>query len=110
MEISDLIRSKRKAARLSQRALADILQLSRSAVAQWEGGDTVPKAENMVILKALLNINDVVEPSPSAPYGGQLVDDPDELAWLNFWRSMTDERRMMVTELLHIGLPSRKIA
>ena len=108
MEISDLIRAKRKERGLSQRALADLLQVNNSAVAQWELGTTLPTNANMTALRALLGIGEAVQVSPDAPYPGKLVDDPDKLAWLAFWDSMSDERRRTVTELLHIGLPSRK--
>lgn len=107
MEIADLIRTARKAAKLSQAKLAEELGVNKSAVAQWELGNTIPTDVNMSALKAVLSIADKIEPSPTAPYGGQIVEDPDELALLRFWRSLTAEKKRAVVDLLHIGRPIR---
>ena len=108
MEIGELIRRKRQEKGLSMRVLASSLGVHHSAVGHWESGLALPTNANMSALKAVLGIHETVEVSGEAPYRGKLVDDPDELAWLEFWRSLTRERKMMVTDLLHVGLPVRK--
>ena len=108
MEIGELIKLKRKEQRITQRVLASELGVAHSAVAQWELGVTLPTSANMAALKVILGIGGTVQSSAGSPYEGELVDDPDELAWLNFWRSLTRERKVMVTDLLRIGLPVRK--
>lgn len=107
MEIKDLIRSARKAKGLSQAALAEQIGVNKSAVAQWELGSTRPNEDSMAALKLILSIEDHISPVGSSPYNGQLVEDPDELALLKFWRSLSVEKRRAVVELLHIGLPIR---
>src|SRR5579859_2701754 len=37
------------------------------------------------------------------PLLGQFVDDPDELAWLNFWRELLPEERPTVLKMLRIS-------
>lgn len=56
MKLADVIRAARKDKRLSQRALAARLQVSPSAVAQWELGTTTPSIESRVDLAAELQI------------------------------------------------------
>ncbi|ASL39494.1 hypothetical protein CBI36_02860 [Acetobacter oryzifermentans] len=106
MELKDLIRAARKAKGLSQAALADLLHVNKSAVAQWELGSTRPTNESMAALKSVLSIGEQISPVGSAPYAGEIVEDPDELALLRFWRSLSIEKRRAVVELLHIGRPS----
>lgn len=107
MEITDLIRIARKEKKLSQAALADLIGVNKSAVAQWETGVTRPSNENMAALRSILSLSDKIEPVGSAPYAGEIVEDPDELALIRFWRSLTDEKRRAVIDLLHIGRPIR---
>lgn len=103
MKPGDIIKAARNKAGLSQRALAALLKITPSAVAQWEIHDTVPTQDNWTALRSILSIPDKIEPSGSAPYGGEVVDDPDELALLQFWRSLDDDKKRAVIDLLHIG-------
>jgi transcriptional regulator with XRE-family HTH domain len=102
MGIGELIRAKRQENKLSQRALAKLVDVSPGAVAQWELGDTLPTNEHMAVLKTLLDLEAGVTLSPGAPYAGQLVDDLDELAWLYFWRGLDENRRIALLDFLHI--------
>ncbi|NHN93805.1 helix-turn-helix domain-containing protein [Acetobacter sicerae] len=103
MTPGDIIRTARNKAGLSQRALAKILKVSAGAVGQWETDLTLPTQENWAALRAVLSIQDKLDPSDSSPFGGQVIEDPDELALLRFWRSLTDEKKRAVIDLLHIG-------
>ena len=107
MELKDLIRAARKAKGLSQAALADLIGVNKSAVAQWEIGSTNPSNDSMTALRSVLSIEEQVSPIGSAPYTGELVEDPDELALLKFWRSLSSEKKRAVVDLLHIGRPIR---
>lgn len=107
MELKDLIRTARKAKGLSQAALADLIGVNKSAVAQWEIGSTNPSNDSMAALRSVLSIEEQVSPIGSAPYAGELVEDPDELALLKFWRSLSSEKKRAVVDLLHIGRPIR---
>ncbi|OUJ10216.1 hypothetical protein HK28_06000 [Acetobacter sp. DsW_063] len=102
MTPGDIIRAARKKAGLSQRALAQKLGLSAGAVAQWETDTTTPTNDNWMALRSLIEIPKQIEPSGAIPYGGELVEDADELALLRFWRSLDDVKRRVVLELLHI--------
>ncbi|WP_156474807.1 helix-turn-helix domain-containing protein [Acetobacter cerevisiae] len=107
MELKDLIRAARKEKKLSQAALAELIGVNKSAVAQWEAGYTNPSNDSMDALRSVLSFSEQIAPIGSAPYAGELVDDPDELALIRFWRSLTDEKRRVVIDLLHIGRPIR---
>lgn len=107
MEITDLIRMARKEKKLSQAALADLIGVNKSAVAQWETGVTRPTNENMAALRSILSLSEQIAPVGSAPYAGEIIEDPDELALIKFWRSLSHEKRRAVVDLLHIGRPLR---
>ena len=107
MELKDIIRSARKQRKLSQAALADIIGVNKSAVAQWETGLTRPNKESMAALRSVLALSEQISPIGSAPYAGELVENIDELALLRFWRSLSPEKKRAVAELLHIGIPAR---
>jgi len=103
MTPGDVIRAARKKKKMSQRELAKLINVSPGAVGQWETDQTSPSNENWSAIRAVLSIEDVVAPSATAPYGGQIVEDPDELALLRFWRSLDTDKRRTVVDLLHIG-------
>lgn len=105
MTIADLIRAKREERGLSQRALAKLLCVSPSAVAQWETGDKVPTHRHMTALKQALGFQAGVIVVEGSPYTGQLVEDPDELALIGFWQSLSDAKREVLTDFLHISHP-----
>lgn len=104
MKLGDLIRRARKEHKLSQRALAALIGVHHSAVAQWETHHTGITTENMTSLRRVLGIEAAVEPSPGQPYPGQIIDDPDELALVAFWRSLTRDERAMMLRLLNVGI------
>lgn len=88
MEISDLIRSQRKAQKLSQRALAQRLGVSFGLVGQWETGETKPTMERIVDLCAVFGISAQTFLEPGAPYHGQMVENGDEFEVLTLWRKI----------------------
>lgn len=107
MELKDIIRAARKEKGLSQARLAELVGVNKSAVAQWELGSTRPNNDSMAAIRAVLSIEEQINPIGSAPYAGELIEDPDELALLKFWRSLTIEKKRAVVDLLHIGRPIR---
>jgi transcriptional regulator with XRE-family HTH domain len=101
MDIGDLIRQKRKEKRLSQAALADLIEVNKSAVAQWELNSTRPTEDNMRALKRVLDIESGPEPAPGSPYRGKLVEDPDLLAWLDFLEMLpSSERKILAKHIM----------
>ena len=109
MDLGDLIRQKRTEKGLSQAELAKALGVDKSAVAQWELNSTRPKGKNMTALKLFLDITTEIEPAPSAPYRGKLVEDPDLIAWVEFLEVMPkEERRILAKHLLgNISSPDK---
>lgn len=109
MDIGDLIRARRKEKKMSQAALAQLIGVDKSAVAQWELNATRPKGQNMSALKLALEIDTEIEPSAGAPYIGKLVEDPDLIAWVEFLELMPKaERQVLAKHLLgSIRIPDK---
>jgi transcriptional regulator with XRE-family HTH domain len=65
--IGHLIRAARKARGLTQSDLAAQMEITDSAVCQWEKGKTIPSGVSLLKLSGLLTINfpSVEDPSPS---------------------------------------------
>lgn len=75
MALGERIRDARKAKHLSQEELAKQLFISRSALAKWETGQSMPDIRMLKQLADVLDVSleyltsdDAVRPDPSAPY------------------------------------------
>ena len=64
MALSENIKTRRKALKMSQEYVAEQLDISRQAVAKWESGKSEPTTENLVKLAALfeMSVSELVEP------------------------------------------------
>ncbi len=70
MTLGDRIKRRRRAAGLTQDRLAELVGVSRQAVAKWEGGLSLPSAENLFKLAKALGCSvDLLEqlPAEAAP-------------------------------------------
>jgi len=105
MEWKDLIRLGRaryRPKKLSQADLAKLLGVNKSAVAQWETGATNPKQEYKLLLRQLLKLDNLGSLA-SEPRTLEFTEDPDEIALLEFWRSLeSDADRLLFAKLLKI--------
>lgn len=102
MSLGALIRKARLAKGYTQRSLAKVLGVTHGAIAQWEAEDTRPALDKIAALQFALDLDLAGAASGSEPYAGQLVNDPDELALLGFWRSLNrDERHFMLRMLMN---------
>lgn len=92
------VREMRERAGLTQVDLAEIIGVKRSTIAGIEtGGDSAG-------LKTAIALADYFKvpmdwllsrkPPTGGPLVGDFVDDPDELAWLSFWRDMDRGERI----------------
>jgi transcriptional regulator with XRE-family HTH domain len=94
VSIPDRIRAARARAGLSQRALAALLGVDKSAVAQWEGGGggVGIRTANLVELARVLGVRPselLGDASPADQPPDQLVlDDPDEIAFIALYRKL----------------------
>lgn len=104
--IGDVIRTERRKLGLSQRALARELRLSPGAVGQWENGSTKPSLANFIDACNLFGISVRGFIGPGAPYQGQLIEDPDELALLELWRDLPPADRPVVLRMLRNSRPA----
>lgn len=53
--VKPFVKPTRKALRYSQRKLADLVNVTTSAISQWEREETTPKGEHLVRLAEVLN-------------------------------------------------------
>ena len=56
MEFKERLQAIRKKRKLSQEDIADLLSISRQAVAKWETGQSMPDVENLVLLSDILQV------------------------------------------------------
>lgn len=100
----------RKDKRLTQVDLAAAIGVSRSTIAGIERGNDMPGRETLTALSDFFGIpmdrlrHGMVGPRP--PRQSQIVDDPDELALIEFWRGLTDDQRRFMLGLLNV--PTRR--
>lgn len=50
------------------------------------------------------------EGTPAEEYGGEFVDDPDELAWLALWRAMPDREREIMLRMARANIQTKRRA
>lgn len=108
------VRELRLAAGMKQRQLAERVGVSVQELSKLERGERRLTFAWMERLGSALGVTPAAvadarfEQAPQAHALAQFVDDIDELAWLDLWRRMDDERRMAVLTLLRgagLGLP-----
>ncbi len=105
-EIGHRIRDMRKKAGLTQDDFAAAVGIARSTLANIETGaaaaglaSTIAIADYFKVPLDWLIGRQVPPFGPLAPY---FVDDENELAWLRFWRGLTDEQRHAVLTVLRL--------
>ena len=89
---------------MSQVIVADAVGISRSALAMIESGGDNPGRETLLAIADYFGASlDWLEGrlhKITTPGFSQVIDDPDELALVNFWRGLTtDQRRLMLNML-----------
>ena len=107
VEIGRRVRRLRQAAKLTQAEAAEAMGLARSYLTEIELGTCRGGIEAMTAIADYFKVPfDWVmarKPPPDGPLVGQFIDDPDELAWLRFWRVLDDVERAGVLKLLRIA-------
>jgi transcriptional regulator with XRE-family HTH domain len=104
----------RRDAGLTQEALAADIGLGRGTLAGIEtGGDRggilsmVAIADYFKVPMDWLLCRGV---PPGGPLVGQFIDDPDELAWVAFWRGLTPVERAAALKMLRVPDVDRVVA
>jgi transcriptional regulator with XRE-family HTH domain len=102
--LGELVRDLRKRAELTQMELATEIGIARSTLASIETGSDLPGRETLMALadffKVPLDNFRTRTAGNRQPRRREVVEDPDELALLSFWRSLSKEQRVMVTRLM----------
>lgn len=114
MRIQDRIRRARRHAGLTQAALAELINVRRSAVSNWESAnDVVPSMQNLVSLATVCGVSlewlgtgrgdfstqsDDLANVPTAD--AELVDVEEERALLGAYRELPQRRQRLVLDLV----------
>lgn len=106
-EIGARLRRLRMQRRLKQVDAAEAIGISRSYLSGIEtGGDVPGRATLLAFARYYETSLDYLEsgrpPLPGNPLTGELVEDPDELSLLRFWRALTPEQREVAARLLNL--------
>jgi transcriptional regulator with XRE-family HTH domain len=101
--LGDRIRALREAKKLKQAAAAEAIGIARSYLSSIETGGDLPGRETLAAIAKFYDVPPgyLYSALPSASPGGcEIVDDPDELAFLGFWRILTVEERSIMLRML----------
>lgn len=88
---------------LKQYQVAEEIGISRQALSGIETGGDLPGRDTLVALASYYGVSvDYLQAGDAAlpPEGCEIVEDPDELALLRFWRSLEWEDKQLATRLL----------
>lgn len=100
MEVAEFIRTERERLGWSQRALARALGIAHTAVHAWEAGTARPTLTRFIDLCSVFGVSASKFIGPDAPYGAQIVEDPEELIVLELWRGLGAEDKQVVQRVL----------
>jgi transcriptional regulator with XRE-family HTH domain len=107
MALGDLIRARRRALRLSQRALAARMGVDPSAVAQWELGTSKISFHRLGALARALE-TDLQALLAAGDFAGMVVTDPDKAVLIAAWRAVPEDMRpMLLRMVVAIGVGTR---
>jgi putative transcriptional regulator len=103
------VRKLREEADEVQEDLAAAVGVTRPTIAGIEGGKDQGGLKTMVAIadhyKVPLDWLLCRDVPPGGPTVGKFIDRPDQIAWSNFWDSLTGPERMAVVSLLRIPRP-----
>lgn len=89
---------------MRQADVAEAIGISRSTLAGIERGIDLPGRETLASIAKFFGASiDYIESGakpPVAPGAGEFIENPDELALVAFWRSLTPDERRMVLKLM----------
>lgn len=103
--LGKMIQRLRKARGLTQADAAARIGIGRSTLAGIEAGLAMPGRETQEAIADLFKVplDHLRRASePGGPSRGQIIDDPDELALVAFWRGLSDEQRTLVLRMLTV--------
>lgn len=111
VEIGRRVRRLRKASKLTQVEAAEAIGLARSYLTEIELGTCRGGIEAMTAIADYFKVPfDWLlcrKVPPGGPLVGEFLEDPDELALVHFWRSLSMEDRAAIPRLLKIPRASR---
>jgi transcriptional regulator with XRE-family HTH domain len=107
-----LIQSLRAEQGITQVDLSAAIGIARSTLAGIERGHYMPGRETLNALADFFRVPvDKLRHGtapPAAPGFGQVIEDPDELALVRLWRTLTHDQRVLVCRML--AVPERQNA
>jgi transcriptional regulator with XRE-family HTH domain len=107
------LRQLRKASGMKQIDVAEAAGIKGSTLSSIENGHDNPGRETLITLAQIykVSVDDLVALTPGPmPNAREIVEHPDELALLNFWRGLDDDQRRLIGSILnHSQAAPRKI-
>lgn len=99
---------RKRTPRLSADTVADAVGLSRTHLSMIENNHDLPGRETLAAIAAYFNVSvDYIlnggDATPKPPDPSKIVEDLDELALLDFWRTLDEAERKLMLKLL--GFP-----
>lgn len=97
------IRRLRKAAKYTQKSLADSLNVKQSTVSRWENGIDHPNMENLPALAALLHC------TTDDLFGYNAAKDPHEVQLVSNYRTLSEHDQLKLIEISQVMVGSKSV-
>lgn len=104
-DLGQRLKQMRKSRNLTQMEVAVAIDYSRTALSGVESGNDKPGRDLLETLARFYGITVGELYRPRSPQIGEFVEDPDELAWLIFWRGLDEQGKRLALLLLSEGRP-----
>jgi transcriptional regulator with XRE-family HTH domain len=102
VDIGKFIREERLKRGWTQLSLAKAVGVTKSAVAQWELGQSRPSPQSLIDVCAVFGISAHSFFAPGSPYHGHMVEDPQETELLGVWRAIPRNLRSFALDVLRL--------
>ena len=104
-DLGQRLKQMRKSRNLTQMEVAVAIDYSRTALSGVESGNDKPGRDLLETLARFYGVTVGELYRPRSPQIGEFVEDPDELAWLIFWRGLDEQGKRLALLLLSEGRP-----
>lgn len=104
-QFATMLRKLRASSGMTQAEAAEAIGIARSTLATYESGKDVPGRDNLAAIAVYykIGLSDLWPAGAAArgqPRVPQFIDDPDELALINLWRSLNEGERAMLLRMM----------
>lgn len=98
--IGERLKQLRKARKMTQQQLADLINVAKPTISLWESGQRTPGRESLELLSTALNVDiDYLMCRRNA--NSRLLDD-DELQIIDAYRAMNGSQKALIRDMFHV--------